>query len=393
MKKIFLQRGKDKSLLRFHPWVFSGACAGKFSHLEEGEVVEVYDADKNYLATGHFHNSSICVRVFSFKQVVPDYDFWKKKIGKAVSYRKTLSLINNPNTTIFRMVNGEGDSLPGLIIDWFDGNVVLQFHSMGMFLLRDTFKNILLELFPGQIKSIYDKSSATLLPDSSVTNDELLFGQLDEVCVRENGVPFYIDIINGQKTGFFIDQRDNRQIVGEFAKGKRVLNLFCYTGGFSGYALQGGAEVVHSVDISKKAIEWTDRNMAMLGDLATKHASYAENVFDFLNDMPDDYYDLIVLDPPAFAKHHRVKEQGIKGYRNINKKAMEKIRNGGLLFTFSCSQAIDKEDFQTTAFSAAAIAGKEVRIVKQLHQSMDHPINIFHPEGDYLKGLVLQIQD
>lgn len=393
MKKIFLQKGKDKSLRRFHPWVFSGACAGKLNQYVEGECVEVYDADKNYLATGHFHNSSICVRVFSFQQVEPNYDFWKKKIEQAFLYRKTLSLIDNPQTNIFRLVNGEGDALPGLIIDWFDGNVVLQFHSVGMYLLRNTFKEILLELFPSQIKSIYDKSSATLLSNSISVDDELLYGSLEEVCVCENGVPFFIDIVNGQKTGFFIDQRDNRKIVGELACGKRVLNLFCYTGGFSGYALQGGAELVHSVDISKKAIEWTDRNMSLLGHLSQYHTSYAENVFDFLNEMPDDYYDLIILDPPAFAKHHRVKEQGLKGYRNINRKAMEKIKRGGLLFTFSCSQAIDKEDFQTIVFSAAAIAGKEVKIVKQLHQSVDHPISIFHPEGDYLKGLVLQIID
>lgn len=391
MKKLILLRNKEKSLQRFHPWVYSGAVYKKDPTLKDGDNVEVYDSQNQYLATGHYHNNSICVRIFSFIQIEPDYAFWKSKFENAIQYRKTLQLIDNKTTTIFRLINGEGDFMPGLIIDWFNGNVVIQFHSVGMYFLKDTIIQILLELFPNQITSIYNKSAATLYENlETSTDDGLLYGTLDEVLVHENSIPFYVDIVNGQKTGFFIDQRDNRQLVGNFSKGRRVLNLFCYTGGFSLYALEGGAQLVHSVDISKKAIEWTDENVGLLNE-KDLHQSYAENVFDFLDQMEDSFYDLIVLDPPAFAKHHRAKDQGIKGYRNINRKAMEKLKPGGLLFTFSCSQAITQEDFQTIVFSAAAIENKTVRIVKQLHQSLDHPVSIYHPEGEYLKGLMLEI--
>lgn len=393
MKRIILHKNKEKSLLRFHPWVFSGAVAKKDSGIAEGEVVEVYDWCNNYLATGHYFDSSICVRIFSFTQVAPTYSFWKDRVINATSFRKSIHLFDNEQTNIFRLINGEGDGLPGLIVDWFDGNIVIQFHSYGMSLLKDTFVKIFVELFGNRVKSIYNKSVTATGSETVIQADEFLYGQFDDVLVKENGVPFYIDIINGQKTGFFIDQRDNRQIVGDYANQKNVLNLFCYTGGFSAYALKGNANLVHSVDISKKAIEWTDRNMALMNDLSAKHTSYVENVFDFIENIPDNFYDLIVLDPPAFAKHHKVKEQGIKGYRKINKKAMEKIKNGGFLFTFSCSQAIDKEEFQTIVFSAAAIANRKARLVKQLHQGCDHPISIYHPEGDYLKGLMLEIYD
>ena len=391
MKKLILLRNKEKSLQRFHPWVYSGAVYKKDPTLKDGDIVEVYDSQNQYLATGHYHNNSICVRIFSFIQIEPDYTFWKSKFQNAIQYRKSLQLIENKETTIFRLINGEGDFMPGLIIDWFNGHVVIQFHSVGMYFLKDTIIQILLELFPNQITSIYNKSAATLYENlETSTDDGLLYGTLDEVLVYENSIPFYVDIVNGQKTGFFIDQRDNRQLVGDFSKGRRVLNLFCYTGGFSLYALEGGAQLVHSVDISKKAIEWTDKNVSLLNE-KDLHQSYAENVFDFLDQMEDGLYDLIVLDPPAFAKHHRAKDQGIKGYRNINRKAMEKLKPGGLLFTFSCSQAISQEEFQTIVFSAAAIENKSVRIVKQLHQSLDHPVSIYHPEGEYLKGLMLEI--
>jgi 23S rRNA (cytosine1962-C5)-methyltransferase len=391
LKKLLLLRNKEKSLQRFHPWVYSGAVYKKDPTLKDGDIVEVYDSQNQYLATGHYHNNSICVRIFSFIQIEPDYTFWKSKFQNAIQYRKSLQLIENKETTIFRLINGEGDFMPGLIIDWFNGHVVIQFHSVGMYFLKDTIIQILLELFPNQITSIYNKSAATLYENlETSTDDGLLYGTLDEVLVYENSIPFYVDIVNGQKTGFFIDQRDNRQLVGDFSKGRKVLNLFCYTGGFSLYALEGGAQLVHSVDISKKAIEWTDKNVGLLNEKDFHH-SYAENVFDFLDQMEDGFYDLIVLDPPAFAKHHRAKDQGIKGYRNINRKAMEKLKPGGLLFTFSCSQAITQEDFQTIVFSAAAIENKSVRIVKQLHQSLDHPVSIYHPEGEYLKGLMLEI--
>lgn len=395
MKHITLQRGKEKSLQRFHPWVFSGAIAKKDKGLADGDIVEVYDFENQYLATGHYHNSSTCVKVFSFTQVTPDEAFWKQKIQYAVNFRKQLGLLDNPQTTAFRLVNGEGDHLPGLIIDWFEGNVVIQFHSYGMFLLRDTFVKVLLDIFGSRIRSIYDKSTATLPEVPGFTpEDQLLYGTFDDVLVRENGIPYFIDIIRGQKTGFFLDQRESRKLVGEYSANRKVLNLFCYTGGFSAYALAGGAAHVDSVDISKKAIEYVERNIAEMGaDFLKKHSSYAENVFDFFEHVPDASYDVIVLDPPAFAKHHKVKEQGIKGYRNLNRKAFQKVKKGGFLFTFSCSQAISQEDFQTIVFSAAAMEGKSVRVLRHLEAGPDHPVDIFHPEGSYLKGMLVYVEN
>ena len=395
MKKITLQKGKEKSLLRYHPWVFSGAVARQDKDIADGDIVEVYNFENQYLATGHYHNSSTCVKVFSFEQVSPDEVFWTKKIANAFDYRRSLGLTDNLETNAFRLVNGEGDFLPGLIIDWYNGNVVLQFHSYGMYRLRDTFVKALLNLFGEKVKSIYDKSSATLPETKGLQSaDQLLYGSFDEVLVRENGVPFHIDIINGQKTGFFLDQRENRALVGTYAKDRDVLNLFCYSGGFSAYALMNGARSVDSVDISKKAIELTEKNIAEMDDsFAEKHHSFAENVFDFLEKVPDYGYDVVVLDPPAFAKHHKVKEQGIKGYRNLNRLAMKKVAKGGFLFTFSCSQAISKEDFQTIVFSAAAIEGIPFRVVRHLEAGADHPVDIFHPEGSYLKGMLIQLAE
>lgn len=393
MKKVILYKGKEKSLFRFHPWVFSGAVAKVDKNIQNGDIVEVCDNSGNFLAIGHFHDNSIAVRVFSFEPVEPNYGFWKEKVQKALAFRQSIGLINNPETTMFRLVNGEGDGLPGLIIDIYDGNAVMQFHAYGMFLLKDTFVQILRELFP-DIKSIYNKSGLTLTDAEDIkAEDELLYGEISKIIGRENGIGFNIDVQGGQKTGFFLDQRDSRKMVGELAKGHRVLNMFCYSGGFSAYALRGGAEHVDSVDISRKAIELTDANIALLGeDAVRRHSSYCEDVFKFLENMPDHAYDLIVLDPPAFAKHHRVKEQGIKGYRNINRKAMEKLQPGGLLFTFSCSQAISIDDFKTIAFSAAALEHKNVRIVHQMQHAIDHPVSIYHPEGNYLKGLLLAIE-
>ena len=394
MKRVVIQKGKEKSLQRFHPWVFSGAIGRKDDNIAEGEIVEVYDAYDNFMAMGHYHTSSISVRVFSFEKVNPDYSFWKNKIEQAVNYRKSIDLFDNGETTVLRLVNGEGDGMPGLIADWYNGHLVLQFHSYGMYLMRDMLTEIFKELLADRLKSIYNKSATTLSESNAfVPSNELLYGQLDdEVKVLENGVPFYIDISQGQKTGFFIDQRDNRKMVGEFCRDKKVLNLFCYTGGFSAYALQGGASLVHSVDISKRAIEQTNANMALLGPLARNHEAFAANVFDFIEEMPAHFYDVIIVDPPAFAKHHKVKEQGVKGYRNINRKVMEKVKPGGMIFTFSCSQAISKEDFQTIIFSAAAMEHKNIRIVKHLQHAIDHPVSIFHPEGSYLKGMALCVE-
>ena len=393
MKRITLQKGKEKSLLRYHPWVFSGAVARQDKDIAEGDIVEIYNSENQYLATGHYHHSSTCVKVFSFAQVEPDEQFWTAKLAQALAYRRSLGLADNPETNAFRLVNGEGDFLPGLIIDWYNGNVVLQFHSFGMYRLRDTFVKALQNLFGDKIQSIYDKSSATLTDGNGQPPvDQLLYSNFDEVLVRENGVPFYIDIIKGQKTGFFLDQRENRHLVGTYAAGRDVLNLFCYSGGFSAYALAGGARHVDSVDISKKAIELTEKNIAEMGAAyAERHGAFAENVFDFLENVPDESYDVVVLDPPAFAKHHKVKEQGIKGYRNLNRLAMRKVRRGGFLFTFSCSQAISKDDFQTIVFSAAAMEGFPCRVVRHLEAGADHPVDIFHPEGSYLKGMLVQL--
>lgn len=395
MKSITLQRGKDKSIQRFHPWIFSGAIQKKDKDIKDGDIVEIYSFDNQYLATGHYHNSSTCVKIFSFQRVTPDEAFWQSRIAKAVEYRRQIGLLDNPQTNVFRLVNGEGDYLPGLIVDWFNGHAVLQFHSYGMYLLRDTFVRSLRHIFGEQLLSIYDKSSATL-PEMEGFNpqDCFLYGSFDDVLVHENGIPFHIDIIRGQKTGFFIDQRESRRLVGTFSAGRKVLNLFCYTGGFSSYALAGGASHVDSVDISKKAIEYTEMNIAEMGtDALSRHSAFAENVFDFFDNVPEQSYDLIVLDPPAFAKHHKAKEQGVKGYRNLNRKALQKVKTGGFLFTFSCSQAISKEDFQTIVFSAAAMEGKKIRVVRHLEAAPDHPVDIFHPEGSYLKGMLVYVEE
>ena len=393
MKRITLHKGKEKSLLRYHPWVFSGAVAKMDKGIGNGEIVEVCDHSGAFLGLGHYHDNSIAVRIFSFDPVTPDYDFWRDKLIRAYRFRQSIGLTDNPDTTMYRLVNGEGDGLPGLIIDLYDGNAVLQFHSFGMYQLRDVFVQCLHELFPN-LHSIYNKSGLTLGETEQFTpEDELLFGELGAVRAKENGIAFNIDIQGGQKTGFFLDQRDSRAMVGELSRGRNVLNMFCYSGGFSTYALRGGAAHVDSVDISRKAIELTEGNIQLLGgDAPQRHTAYCKDVFAFLEEMPSQHYDLIVLDPPAFAKHHRVKEQGIKGYRNINRKAMSKLKPGGLLFTFSCSQAISIDDFRTIAFSAAAMENKNVRVVHQMQHALDHPVSIYHPEGDYLKGLLLAVE-
>ncbi len=393
MKSIYLHRGKEKSLLRFHPWVFSGAIDKMSPKIQNGDIVEVYDYSGKFLAMGHYHDNSIAVRIFSFEQVEPTYAFWREKIANALHFRRTIGLLDHPNTNMFRLVNGEGDGLPGLIIDLYNGHAVLQFHSQGMYQLKETFVQILRELLPN-IHSIYNKSALTLSEEGkNGVNGELLYGTLGKLIGLENGISFHVDIPGGQKTGFFLDQRDSRKMLGELPAGRHVLNMFCYSGGFSTYAIRGGAAHVDSVDISRKAIELTNANVALLGNGATeRHTAHCEDVFQFLEKMPNHTYDLIVLDPPAFAKHHRVKEQGIKGYRNINRKAMEKITPGGLLFTFSCSQAINLDDFKTIVFSSAALAHKNVRVVHQMQHALDHPVSIYHPEGNYLKGLLLEVQ-
>ncbi len=391
MKRVFLQKNKEKSLLRFHPWVFSGAIGRTEHGIENGDIVEVCAADGSFMALGHYHNSTIAVRIFSFEPCVPDHIFWRQKVERALQLRTALGLAGSKETTMFRLVNGEGDGLPGLVIDLYGANAVVQFHSVGMYRLKETFSQIIRELFP-DIRSIYSKSSLTIADSGGESHDELLHGTLEPTVALENGIPFHIDIAGGQKTGFFLDQRESRASVGKYAHGRTILNMFCYSGGFSAYALRGGALHVDSVDISRKAIDFTDRNIALLGESAeSRHASYCEDVFSFLDRMPQGRYDLIVLDPPAFAKHQRTKEQGLKGYRNINRKALEKIHPGGLLFTFSCSQAVSMDDFRTVIFSAAAMERKNVRVLHHLQHAPDHPYSIYHPEGNYLKGLLLSV--
>lgn len=391
-KKITLRRGKEKSVQRRHPWIFSGAIAKNDKDLCDGDIVEVFDANGKYLATGHYQPSTIAVRVFSFSKCNIGKEFWRNKLLNAVNYRKDL-LLPNTETNMYRLVNGEGDGLPGLVIDIYGQHIVIQVHSFGMLHLKNIFIEILAELLPNT-KAIYLKNAIEQTVLGQFPEEGWVYGTPDsDIVASENGILFKIDIENGQKTGFFIDQRDSRALVGSFAKGRNVLNLFSYSGGFSLYALKNGAAHVDSVDISRKAVDLVDANVRLLGDgYAERHNAVCEDVFSFLDNMPSDHYDVIVLDPPAFAKHHRVKEQSIKGYRNINRKAMEKLRPGGFLFTFSCSQAISRDDFQTIAFSAAALAGKDARVVRRLQHAPCHPVSIYHPEGDYLKGLMLKIE-
>ncbi len=392
--KIILKPGKERSLQRFHPWVFSGAIEAVTKELSDGEIVEVFDSKKEYIATGHYQEEgSITVRIFTFEKTIIDEEFWRQKLQKAINLRKTLGLFDNETTNAFRLVHGEGDLMPGLIIDYYDGNVVIQFHSYGMFLLKDIFVKVLNDLLGNQMKSIYNKSDTTLAKgeNNQNANGYLLNEKTFEIVIKEYDNQFIVDFETGQKTGFFIDQRENRKLLEKYCLDKKVLNVFSYTGGFSVSALKGGAQMVHSVDSSQKAIDLCNKNIDLNFGVTDAHLSFACDAFEFLEKMDSDY-DLIVLDPPAFAKHLHLREKGLKGYRNINNKAIHKIKKGGILFTFSCSQAISTEDFRTMIFTAAAQAKREVKILHQLSQGADHPINIYHPESEYLKGLVLYIE-
>ncbi|MFZ4401226.1 MAG: class I SAM-dependent rRNA methyltransferase [Bacteroidales bacterium] len=391
--KIILKPGKERSLQRFHPWVFSGAIEAVTKELTDGEIVEVYDSKKAYIATGHYQEEgSITVRIFTFEKAIIDEDFWKNKFQKAINLRKVLGLIDNNNTNAFRLIHGEGDLMPGLIVDIYDGNTVIQFHSYGMFLMKEIFAKVLKDSLGDSLKCIYNKSDTTLAQgENKESSNAYLFGsRSSDIIIKEYDNQYIIDIEQGQKTGFFIDQRENRKLLEKYCDGKKVLNVFAYTGGFSIAALKGGASMVHSVDSSQKAIDLTEKNIALNNVTEDSHVSYATDAFDFLDKMENDY-DVIVLDPPAFAKHLHLKEKGLKGYRNINNKVIHKIKKGGILFTFSCSQAISAEDFRTMVFTAAAQAKREVKILHQLSQGPDHPVNIYHPESEYLKGLVLYI--
>lgn len=392
-KKVFLKPGKEESLKRFHPWVFSGAIARVEGESEEGEVVDVYTSKKEFIACGHFQIGSIAVRVLSFRQEPIDHAFWVRRLQVAKDLRCALGVLGNPQNNTYRLVHGEGDNLPGLIIDVYDHTAVMQAHSAGMHLDRMAVAEALEEVMGDVIQHIYYKSETTLpfKADLLATENGFLKGGSPENVAMENGLKFHVDWLKGQKTGFFVDQRENRALLERYAKGRNVLNMFCYTGGFSFYAMRGGANLVHSVDSSAKAIDLTNENVSLNFPGDTRHQAFAEDAFKFLDRMGDQY-DLIILDPPAFAKHRDALRNALRGYTKLNAKAFEKIRPGGILFTFSCSQVVNKQDFRNAVFTAAAQSGRSVRILHQLTQPGDHPVNIYHPEGEYLKGLVLYVE-
>lgn len=390
--EIILKRGKEESLLRFHPWIFSGAIQHIDGEPKEGEIVTVLDSGRSFIAQGHYQIGSIAVRVLSFQEETIDQAWWTDKIRQAYELRQALGLADNAQTTCYRLIHGEGDSLPGLIVDIYGATAVIQCHSVGMYLSREPIVEAIKSLYGDRITAIFDKSSGTL-PFKAGLNaeDEYLFGASNNEPVLENGNRFLVNWERGQKTGFFIDQRENRALVGHYAKGRRVLNTFCYTGGFSVYALQGGAVHVDSVDSSRHAVELADENVRLNFGPDAPHRAIAQDAFDYLKNI-NGQYDLIILDPPAFAKHHKVLGNALKGYQRLNAQAFSQIKPGGILFTFSCSQAVSKEHFRQAVFSGAAVAGRNVRILHQLTQPADHPVNIYHPEGEYLKGLVLYVE-
>lgn len=391
-KYVCLYPGKAESLKRFHPWIFSGAIALKSSDLMEGDLVEVYGADGEWLAIGHYQIGSIAVRVLSFEPRTIDETFWTERLGEAFALRRALSLTGSGQNDIYRLVHGEGDRLPGLVVDVYGRTAVMQAHSVGIHLCRESIARAIIAASEGTLQNVYYKSETTLPFKAELGQEnEFLIGGDPENVATENGLKFHIDWLHGQKTGFFVDQRDNRSLLEHYACGRRVLNMFCYTGGFSVYAMRGGAELVHSVDCSEKAVELTRANAELNFPGDSRHEAFAEDAFRFLERAAGDY-DLIVLDPPAFAKHKDALRNALKGYTRLNAIAFRKIQKGGILFTFSCSQAVNKEQFRLAVFTAAAQSGRHVRILHQLHQPADHPVNIYHPEGEYLKGLVLQVE-
>ena len=399
MKQVRLRKGKEESLKRFHPWVFSGAIASIDEGITEGEVVRVVTNSGDFIAVGHYQEGSIAVRVLSFSDVQIDDEFWHSRLSSALKMRQAIGIADNPNNNTYRLVHGEGDNLPGLIIDVYDKTAVIQAHSIGMHLCRKEIARALKDVMESRISHIYYKSETTLPFMTADDMNGFLVGGSDDNIATENGLKFRVDWLKGQKTGFFVDQRENRSLLEHYARGKRVLNMFCYTGGFSFYAMRGGAELVHSVDSSAKAIELTKQNVELNFPNDPRHEAFCEDAFKFLENIsltshlsPLTSYNLIILDPPAFAKHRGALHNALKGYTRLNQKAFEKIEKGGILFTFSCSQVVTKDHFRNAVFTAAALAKRKVRILHQLHQPADHPINIYHPEGEYLKGLVLYVE-
>lgn len=391
-KNIYLKHGKEESLKRFHPWIFSGAIHHMDDGIAEGDTVRVITADGDCIAVGHYQKGTITIRVLSFQDIVIDESFWRSRIQSALAMRECIGMANNPDNNTYRLVHGEGDYLPGLVIDCYGTTAVMQAHSVGMHVCREQICKVLVDVMGERIRNVYYKSETTL-PFKAALGQEngFIYGHTDDNTAVENGLKFHVDWLKGQKTGFFVDQRENRLLLEHYAKGKSVLNMFCYTGGFSVYAMRGGAKIVHSVDSSAKAVELTNLNVAMNFPDDNRHEAFCEDAFKYL-DENDKKYDLIVLDPPAFAKHRMALHNALKGYIRLNIKGLQRIKPGGILFTFSCSQAVSKENFRNAVFTAAAQADRNVRILHQLHQPADHPVNIYHPEGEYLKGLVLYVE-
>lgn len=389
--KIVLKSGKEQSVKRLHPWIFSGAIKKIYGEPAEGDIVKVFDNKDNFLAAGHYQPGSIAVRILSFSDVDPDIDFFRQAVLRAYEFRKAAGLTGNSSLNVFRLIHAEGDGLPGLIADYYNGVVVMQMHSVGMYRIRKELAGIISEIPGLQVKAVFDKSGSTIPYMSGIKPDnEFLYGDSEPLIVTEYGFRFKIDWISGQKTGFFIDQRENRRLLGEYTKDRSVLNMFGYTGGFSVYAMKD-AKLVDSVDSSAQAVELADENVKLNFGDDPRHTSIKADAFEFLNDIRDKY-DLIILDPPAFAKHNNVLANALQGYKRLNMKAIEMIRPGGVIFTFSCSQVVNRENFRKSVFAAAANTGRSVRILHQMSQPPDHPVNIYHPESEYLKGLVLYVE-
>ena len=397
MIKVILRKGRDESLRRFHPWVFSGAIAEVQGNPAEGDLVSVHASSGELLALGHYQIGSIAVRVLSFDDSAMHSEFWETMLSRALAVRVACGLHGSTSTDCYRLVHGEGDNLPGLIIDYYNGVCVMQAHSVGMFRAKKQISDALCKVYGETLKAVYDKSSGTAPFKAGL---ELIDGYLyrregfneNELVVLENGHKFHVDWTEGQKTGFFLDQRQNRALVGQLAKGRNVLNLFCYTGGFSIYALAGGAKHVDSVDSSKKAMMMVDRNVQLNGFDVSMHTSLCCDAIDYLKNAPEGKYDLMIVDPPAFAKHRGSLKNALRAYQRLNAAAISKVAPGGFVFTYSCSQVVDKEAFALAVFSAAAQCGRSVRILDRLNQPADHSVNIYHPEGEYLKGLLLYVE-
>lgn len=389
--QIILKKGKEESLKRFHPWVFSGAIQAIEEGIEEGDTVRLVNRNGDFIAVGHYQEGSIAVRVLTFEDREINDDFWHSRISSALKMRQSIGIADSPSNNTYRLVHGEGDNLPGLIIDVYGDTAVMQAHSIGMHKVRKEIAKALVDVMESRISNVYYKSETTLPFMDATDMNGFIYGGSDNNVALENGLKFRVDWLKGQKTGFFVDQRENRSLLEKYAAGKRVLNMFCYTGGFSFYAMRGGAQLVHSVDSSAKAIDLTRENVSLNFPGDQRHEAFCEDAFKYLEKAGDNY-NLIILDPPAFAKHRGALHNALKGYTRLNQKAFEKIEKGGILFTFSCSQVVTKDHFRNAVFTAAALAKRNVRILHQLHQPADHPINIYHPEGEYLKGFVLYVE-